>query len=303
MPRVICAGHVNWDITLRVDHLPEPDGEAVVERRTGAGGGSAANVAAGLAGLETDVTLLGSVGEDDDGEAALDELATVGVDCGPVQRVPDGETATKYLVVDADGEVMVLGRDGVNEAFGAGHLPDDALDRADHLHLTSQRPDTAARLVDRAAEAGVTVSFDPGRRVGSRDYSVALSRADVVFLNDREAAAALGDALGETLEDALHCRPAGYGAGERTLVLKHGPRGAEVRTATGSVTHPGFAVDVADTTGAGDAFAAGFIAARTRGESLAAALETANACGAVASRTMGARTALDWAAVESLVER
>ncbi|MCO8268933.1 carbohydrate kinase family protein, partial [Haloferax sp. AB510] len=50
MSRVICAGHVNWDVTLRVDALPEPDGEATVESRVGAGGGSAANVASGLVG-------------------------------------------------------------------------------------------------------------------------------------------------------------------------------------------------------------------------------------------------------------
>jgi ribokinase len=300
MPRVICAGHVNWDITLRVDRLPEPDGEAVVERRTGAGGGSAANVAAGLAGLGVEVGLLGSVGEDEAGTDAVAELEAAGVDCGPIRRVADGETATKYLAVDGDGQAMVFGRDGVNEAFRAGHLPQGTLADADHLHLTSQRPATAARLVERAAEAGVTASFDPGRRVGSRDYADALSRADVVFLNDREAAAALGNALGETLEDALHCRPAGFGAGERTLVLKHGPHGAEVRTADGRTTHPGFAVEVADTTGAGDAFAAGFVASRLRGESIEAALATANACGAIAARSMGARTTLDQEAVDHL---
>jgi len=303
MPRVICAGHVNWDITLRVDRLPEPDGEAVVERERGAGGGSAANVAAGLAGLGVDATLLGSVGEDQAGTDAIAELEASGVDCGPIRRVADGQTATKYLAVDGDGEVMVFGRDGVNEAFRAGHLPEEILAAADHLHLTSQRPATAARLVERAADAGVTVSFDPGRRVGSRDYSDALSRADVVFLNDREAAGALGSALGETLEDALRCRPAGFGAGERTLVLKHGPRGAEVRTPDGTTTHPGFAVEVADTTGAGDAFAAGFIATHLRGEAIEAALAAANACGAIAARSLGARSELDPEAVDRLRER
>ncbi len=299
MPRVICAGHVNWDITLRVDRLPEPDGEAIIERQNGSGGGSAANVAAALAGLETEATLLGSVGEDDHGRAAVTELVETGVDCDPIQTVPGGETATKYLVVDTDGDVMVLGRDGVNEAFTAGHLPERTLRSASHLHLTSQKPDTAARLVDRAAGADVTVSFDPGRRISDRDFTGALERADVVFLNDHEAATALG----EQLEDAFGCRPDDFGAGERLLVLKHGPRGAEVRTAGQTYTHPGFAVETVDTTGAGDAFAAGFIAATLDDRSYEETLAVANACGALAARSMGARSSLDWAAVSSLLDR
>ncbi|WP_101294393.1 carbohydrate kinase family protein [Halegenticoccus soli] len=288
MPRVICAGHVNWDVTLYVDRLPEPDGEAVIEAQTGAGGGSAANVACGLARLDVPVALLGSVGEDDHGAAARAELIDAGVDCGTIQTVPDGETAVKYLAVSAAGEVMVFGRDGVNEAFTAGHLPESTLASAEHVHLTSQRPNTAARLADRAREAGATVSFDPGRRLDERDFSGALARADVVFLNDREAATALGDALDSE---------------NRTLVLKHGPRGAEVRTGTRTYTHPGFAVETVDTTGAGDAFAAGFIASLLRGDGCEEALALANACGALAARTRGARTPLDWDGVSELLSR
>lgn len=286
MARVICAGHVNWDITLRVDHLPEVDGEAAIQHQTGAGGGSAANVAVGLAGLRIPVELLGSVGDDDHGRAARRELTGTGVDCGPVQTVTDGKTAVKYLIVDGGGEVMVLGQTGVNEAFRSGHLPDDALREAEVLHLTSQRPETAARLAERAAEAGVTVSFDPGRRLGQRDYSATLARADVVFLNDREAATALDECTD-------------HGAG--TIVLKHGPRGAEVRRGGETLTHPGFAVETVDTTGAGDAFAAGFLASRLQGDGDEEALAVANACGAIAARSAGARIDVSWTAVSELL--
>jgi ribokinase len=286
MPRVICAGHVNWDITLRVDHLPEVDGEAAIQHRTGAGGGSAANVAVALAGLRVPVSLLGSVGDDDNGRAARRELTDTGVDCDPMQTVTDGETAVKYLIVDGGGELMVLGQTGVNEAFRSGHLPDDTLHEADVLHLTSQHPETAARLAERAADAGVTVSFDPGRRLGQRDYTETLALADVVFLNDREAATALDDCTDH---------------GAETIVLKHGPRGAELRTGGETFTHPGFAVETVDTTGAGDAFAAGFLASRLQGDDYDEALAVANACGALAARSAGARIDVSWTAVSELV--
>jgi len=189
------------------------------------------------------------------------------------------ETTTKYIVVEPSGEVMVLGCPGANEAFDADDLSDPRLAAADHLHLTSQRPETAARLAERAKEHGVPVSFDPGRRIGERGYGPALTSVDYLFLNDREAALAL---------DAFDLE-------EQTLVLKHGPDGAEVRRpGDGPTAHPGYPIDVVDTTGAGDAFAAGFIAARVGDADDHRALAVANACGALASKVPGARTSLAW---------
>lgn len=287
MSRVICAGHVNWDITLCVDHLPTVDGEAAIRAQTGAGGGSAANVAATLAGLDAPVSLLGSVGNDDYGRSVRRELTRLGVDCDALRNVSHGETAVKYLIVDGAGDVMVLGHEGVNEAFRSSHLPDASFREAEVLHLTSQRPETAARLAARAKDAGVLVSFDPGRRLGKRDYSETFALVDVVFLNDREAAVALDECTDH---------------GAETVVLKHGPQGAEVRTGDNAYTHPGFAVETVDTTGAGDAFAAGFLASWLGEADYDDALAVANACGALATCTAGARTDISWTAVSDLLE-
>ncbi|MGB9955964.1 carbohydrate kinase family protein [Haloferax prahovense] len=304
MSRVICAGHVNWDVTLRVDALPEPDGEATVESRVGAGGGSAANVASGLVGLDVPAALLGSVGDDEHGHAAVAELASKGVDCRHVVSVDRGPTTVKYIVVDAAGEVFVLGSPGVNEAFEATDLPTDSLAAADHLHLTSQSPDTAATLARRAHEEDTTVSFDPGRRVGDRGYADALREVDYVFLNDREAATALGEAAVERGR-SVGSEPASEVAealARTTLVLKHGPRGAEVRDGDERHVHPGYPIDAVDTTGAGDAFASGFIAARLDGAAYERALAVANACGALTAAEPGARTQLSWRRLDDLVE-
>ncbi|WP_363464300.1 carbohydrate kinase family protein [Halogeometricum borinquense] len=285
MPRVVCAGHVNWDVTLRVDSIPELDGEATVESRSTAGGGSASNVAVGLSDLGLDVSLLGSVGDDEHGRAARAELVAEGVDCDHVVTTDGLETTTKYIVVQPTGEVMVLGCPGANEAFDAADLPESVLQDADHLHLTSQRPETAKQLADRAASVGVPVSFDPGRRIGNRGYEVMISDVDYLFLNDREAALAL---------DA-------FDLDGQTLVLKHGPDGAEVRRPDGRVAHPGYPIDAVDTTGAGDAFAAGFIASRVAGDDFERALAVANACGAFISRVPGAREGLSWNEIEAFL--
>ncbi|WP_049926792.1 carbohydrate kinase family protein [Halopiger goleimassiliensis] len=279
MVRVLTAGHVNWDVTLRVDRLPEPDGEASIRSQRQSGGGSAANVAAALAGLEVDTGLIGSVGDDDNGLLARRELEAAGVSLGGLRVIEGAETAVKYLIVDDDGEVAVLGNDGSNEAVEPDDVDPERVRAADHVHLTSQRPDTAARIATLASEAGGTVSFDPGRRLADRDYSRALEESDVVFANDREVAALLEDEY------------VGSDVYDRIVVVKQGGDGATVHTPTGSYTHPGFDVDPVDTAGAGDAFAAGFIAVVLREDDVERALEYANACGALTASREGARSA------------
>ena len=293
MVRVIAAGHVNWDVTLRVEALPEPDGEAQLVSQRRSGGGSAANVACALAGFDADPGLVGSVGDDENGLLARRELDSAGVDLRGLQVVADAETSVKYLLVANDGEVMVLGNDGANEAVTPKSVNTDYATAADHLHLTSQRPDTAAHLAELAADAGATVSFDPGRRLGERDFSGALARADVVFVNDREAGSVIDS--DESYAESGH--------NDRVVVVKHGAEGATVHTPEGSYDHPGFGVDPIDTTGAGDAFAAGFISVLLdHPGDYERALEFANACGALAAREEGARTAPTHSDVEAFLD-
>jgi ribokinase len=293
MGQILAAGHCNWDVTLRVEALPDPDGEARITEQHRAGGGSAANVASALAGLDLPAGLIGSVGADAHGRMAVEELEAQGVDISRVLAVDTGETTVKYLVVDAAGEVMVLANDGVNEAVGPDDVDAGMLEGASHLHLTSQRPETAARLIDLAETADISVSFDPGRRVEDRAYEGLLDRVDVLLLNEREAGAVLPGA-------DVNLDP---GEG-RAVVVKRGADGASVYAPDGTVHHPGFAVEAVDTTGAGDAFAAGFLAATVGGlapgfdgsideaePDYERVLAVANACGALAVKHAGARSA------------
>jgi ribokinase len=281
--RLVCAGHVNHDVTLRLDRLPGADEEARVEAEHRGGGGSAANVATALAALGADVAVLGSVGDDDRGRGLRRDLSSAGVDCAHLVTA-EGRTASKRLLVDRAGRVATLGRPGANEAYAAADLPDESLRRADRLHLTGQDPETALALADRARAAGVPVSVDPGRRTGARDDGAVLSRADLVFVNDAEA---------ERLADRL----AGTDA---TVVVTRGAGGAEARTPAGTVRHPGYEVEVRDPTGAGDAFAAGFLLARGSGGSVRESLAVGNACGALAAGRDGARATVGRAAVARL---
>jgi ribokinase len=289
MVSVVCAGHVNWDVTLRVDRLPVADGESRIRDQRSGGGGSAANVAAALAGLSVPAGVVGAVGDDEHGHLVRRELTAAGVDTDHLLSADGEATTVKYLLVDADGEVSVLGNVGANEAVDPGDVDPDYVADADHLHLTSQRPETAAVLAEAAVDAGVQVSFDPGRRLADREFDRTLELADVVFVNDREAESLLDD------------QPAPL-VGQRVVVVKHGAGGAEARTPGGDYRHPGFDVEPVDTTGAGDAFAAGYVATRLDGADHERALEFANACGALAARAEGARSTPGRAEVERFLE-
>ena len=279
--RVVCAGHVNWDVTFHVDCLPGPDEEARIHERSAAGGGSAANVAVALVALSCESRLLGSVGDDDCGERALAELEAAGVDTR-VRVVEGRETTTKYVLVEDSGEVAVLGTDGANEALAPDETAPELLDDADALHLTGQRPDTAERLAELAADAGVPVSFDPGRRLADRDYDGVLDRCDLLFVTDTEAA--------QIDAEEVPWR-----------VTKLGTDGAVLHCPTGSFEHPGYELSSLDSTGAGDAFAAGFLAVWLDDGDPERSLAVANACGAVAASERGPKSDLSWERIEAVM--
>lgn len=267
--RVVCAGHINWDIRFRVDRLPAPDDEALIYDRSASGGGSAANVAVDLSGLDVETRMFGSVGNDDPGRRALAGLREAGVDPF-VTVVEDTETTTKYILIDADGEVALLGTDGANEAIDPDEISPSLLEGADCVHLTGQRPDTAHRIAELATERDVLVSFDPGRRLSDRDFTDALSLTDLLFVNDRET---------ELVDVSVPYQ-----------LTKHGAAGATYEGPDGEFSHSGFDVEsVVDTTGAGDAFAAGFLSSWLSDRDPEQALAVANACGALAASTYGPR--------------
>lgn len=276
---IVCAGHVNWDLTLVVDSLPEPDGEALVHDRIEGGGGSAANTAGGLANFGNSVRLLGSVGDDSIGEEAQQAFFDLGVD-NAITTVTGRETSRKYIFVDEAADVALFGTHGANEALRPSDIDLGVLSDATWLHLSGQHPDTNAFLAAKATERDIMVSFDPGRLVDRRDYSETLQHTDMLFATETEAAA-----ITENIE---------------WTIIKRGAEGATVTCPEGSYTQQGFSVDAVDSTGAGDAFAAGFIQSYRDGAPPERSLEVGNACGALTATEYGPRVELSWTDIDRL---
>jgi sugar/nucleoside kinase (ribokinase family) len=254
------------------------------------GGGSAANVAAWLAFVACPAVLVGRVGDDERGVLAAAELRAGGVDA---RLVVDGEhpTGTCIVLVAPGGERSMLPDPGANSALAPEDLPGSLLAPGGHLHLPGYSlvrpgPRAAARsAISRAVAAGMSVSVDPS--------SAALLSPE--FLKLAEGATLLLPNLAEArvLTDSVDPSAAARSLAARfpEVVVTLGAEGAlwtnggdEVRVPAASLPGPAL-----DTTGAGDAFAAGLLAARLRGASAADALAAGCELAARAVVTPGAR--------------
>jgi fructokinase len=303
-PRVVVAGE-----TL-VDFLPDRPGPlADVESFDRRAGGAPANVAVALARLDEPPTFWSRVGDDAFGDFLVETLREAGLDTGYVERDPTAKTSLAFVGHDSDGERRFsFYRDGTADTrMEPGGLPDAALADVAWVHVggvtLADEPARSATLdlMRRARDAGAVVSFDPNARPElwtdanfAATAGEALELADVVKATPEDLAALgwTGDptALAERVLDA----------GPHTALLTLGGAGAVAVADADSpfadgpteTSHGGYAVDVVDTTGAGDAFTAGAIAALVGGESLGSALAFANAVAAATTTGAGAMTTL-----------
>jgi ribokinase len=246
------------------------------------GGGSGANVAAWAAWLGVPVALVCCVGDDERGHAAVAELSGVDVHATIARGLPTG---TCVVLVEPDGERTMLPDPGANDAPAV--VPEGLLGAGGHLHVIGYsllRPGSrpgALEAIRRAREAGMTVSVDPSSWA-LLGPGAALGDAGLLLPNEREAAVLAGD------DDPARAARALASAG-REVVVKLGAGGALWTDGRKVVRAGALAAEVVDTTGAGDAFAAGLLGARLAGADPAAALEAACRTAARVVGQVGAR--------------
>lgn len=260
MTHVVCVGDLMVDVLAR---LPGPlaPGSDTPAPVTLFGGGAAANVAAWLVAAGAAATFVGRAGDDALGQRAGDELRAAGVDVR-VELDTERPTGTCIVLVDPDGERTMIPSAGANAAPGdVSRLPA----KADWLYLSGYtllepmaRRFGSATLAA-ARERGWPVAVDaasaaPLRGLGADRFLELVGSDVVLFANADEAAVltGLGDPSAAARALALRCGQA---------IVKRGPAGAVWSDGSGVRSVPAATVEMIDTTGAGDAFAAGYLAA------------------------------------------
>ena len=227
-----------------------------------AGGGQAANTAHALACVGYRAAVVGRVGADDDGRFLLEELAPA--EGKLVKRA--GETGRVYVLLDEDGERRNLVWPAANDEFTPADVPRRP-PRTRFALFTSFVGDgpLEAQLTLLARLPGdVEICFDPGEiyaRKGVKRFLPLIDRCAYLFATEAELQELCGLGLPEALDFLLN-------AGVGLVVLKMGGRGARLIGRRVDMYVPPLPTDVVDVTGAGDLFAAGFIAGMTEGVGL-----------------------------------
>ena len=258
-------------------------------------GGAESNVAIGLSRLGVPASWVSALGDDEPGELVLHRVRAEGVDTSAVRRVPDRPTGL-YLREEVGGAVRVYyyRRGSAASCLAPDAFDPTVLDGAAFLHLTgitgALSPESAEFLswaARTARTAGVRVSYDVNYRSrlwgpeAAREVTEALlPLVDVLLVGDEEARVLWG-------WDEDTCLDRLAGAGPAEVVLKLGARGCTASLDGERLTSPGFPARQVDPIGAGDAFAAGYLAASLWDLPPDERLRTANAMGAFCVQNLG----------------
>lgn len=283
---IICLGDVMADVLARLPGrlAVGSDTPAPIAFRPG---GSAANTACWLASLGAPVLFAGRVGNDPAGLEAVAALHAAGVRTR-VSVDPVLPTGACIVLIGPDGERTMVPSAGANGTLAAADLT-DLVEATDHLHLSGYSLlnkgscPAALAVLDQAVAVGASISVDassaaPIRTVGAATLLGWLPAGTLLIANAEEFAAL-----------TVHDDPAELVSRSLTVVVKDGPDGARIADESGVRRIATMPVPVLDSTGAGDAFAAGLLAGRRAGADLAAAVREGNRVAARALGVLGGR--------------
>ena len=292
MTRILVAGELNADLVMSgLPSLPILGRELVGDDFQTVMGSSSAITAARLAKLGADVDYVGIVGDDNLGSFVVNALGNFGVGIENISQVNQRTGVTIALTYAQDRALLTF--PGTIETYSGDNITSELLSSYAHIHVGSFFLQTAlqpnlANIFQLAHDNGLTVSLDVGwdpREQWAKNSHLypTLKHVDYFIPNQDETRAIMG-------EDQLIEDFSGYVGG--VLIMKRGKDGAIAYNKNGeSVSVPSLKVNVVDTTGAGDAFNAGFIFATcVEKQSIQDALRFASACGAQAVTQIGGAT-------------
>ena len=288
--KALCIGDLALDVValLRTEITYGSDTQAHISTH---GGGTGGNVATWLGSKKVPVFLVTRVGKDTAGDALIRELDSFGVEHN-AEAIEGIHTGVVISLVDGNGERTMFPDSGANAGLSLKDLPSLAeisvayISGYSFLNPTS-RPGVIemAKVINKHA---IPIIFDPAS-IGSMNFrgkeglDEMLQLTDVMILNRSEAEFLSGvTGVDRALTELLKKVPC--------VVIKTGADGAIAQSRDGNVlSMPAHPVDVKDTTGAGDAFAAGFIASWMKSRDLSTALTNATQYAAECVAIIGAR--------------
>jgi ribokinase len=287
---IISIGGANIDLCATVSEFPGIDEEIEVTQLVELPGGSAANYIVAVARLGVNAGFIGKIGDDSYGKQLLDDFIREKVDVSQVQ-IEKKHTGMCLIPIDSAGNRIIFSFRGANASLIPADIDASYIAQAALVHITSPPLEVAKSVARIAKQNNVLLSYDPGGKVIRKgiDSIEPILRNTDIFLPSKSELDLLFPELRNLKTVALNLIEK-YSI--RIIAIKLGAQGCLIITDNEEIRVEGHNVNVVDTTGAGDAFAAAFTSGIQKGWNLSKCAQIANAAGALCVTRIGARTAL-----------
>jgi ribokinase len=291
---VVGFGALNVDKLFKVDQIAEAEEESFIKSHSEMCGGSAANTIIGLARLGCKVGFVGKIADDKEGALLLRDFRKECVNTAGIISAKKGESGQVMGFVDAKGERALYINSGVNDTIAFDEVKTDYVLNTKFLHLTSFVGNlsfqTQKKLLQNLPEY-VNISFDPGAlyaRKGLAELEPIIGKSYVMMPNAKELSLITGE--------ADYCSGADFliGKGVKIVAIKLAGEGCYVTDGHERLRIEAFKVKAVDTTGAGDAFCAGFLYGLLKEKTLQECGRLGNFVASRCVTKMGARAGLPY---------
>jgi ribokinase len=297
---VVGVGALNWDRLFRVDRIARTGEEIVIKGFEEEAGGSAANTIAALGRLGVECGFVGKVGLDREGERIITSFKRDSVSTEHIFRV-QGRSGNVLAFVDDTGERNMYVNPGVNYDLLLKELNSRYLQSSKIIHISSFAGETSIETIKKIPKfrGKAFLSFSPGflcwRGI---DFLIPLLKeCAILFLNQKEALALTGNnpsRAGVLLRNV----------GVERAVITLGEKGCLVVDGDGVQEVMGEKVKVVDTTGAGDAFSAGYLFGILKGLNVETCARIGNFVASKCVQQVGARKGLpERSSVDNFLKR
>ncbi|MFX1491698.1 MAG: carbohydrate kinase family protein [Promethearchaeota archaeon] len=286
---ILSIGNINLDWICTLSHLPVPDEKVNIHKFKIHPGGAASNFAASLARLGTNIAIFGHVGDDTEGHEALKTLKQEGVDTSRVIIEKDLATGFVIILLDKNGQSIKLRFRGANSRLSPDDLTPKLVEGIDIAYAASVTIPIANQLAKTCKDVGVRSSLDVGEDIAKQSIDVfrkMIRNFSIVFINEIVFERIFNEP--PTLSNVQ----SEIEGNLEVLSVTLGRKGSITASRETSFHTPTFDVEVVDTTGAGDAYAAGFIHFYQQHLPLEEVVKRSNACASLQIMQPGARAGL-----------
>ena len=290
LPEVVVVGAAAVDNVAHFEEMPRQDSIAFADSCTAYPGGAGANVASGLALLGRKTAYLGKLGDDDGGRLLMSAFQQSGVDIRGVKVVAGQRSASCFIPVDAHGNRVIYALGGVALLESVDEIEPSLLTGIKALYIAEAFPEIALEVIRQSANAYPKMFYSPGGVMIWAEKSLlnqVFAQTDVLFVSQSEAETLSGMSNPEESIKRI------AGLGPKTVIETLGAEGTLLFENGRLVKIPALPPPkIVDTTGAGDAFAAGVVTGYLEGLNWEESVRLGSAVAAIKIGYMGARSGL-----------